>query len=184
MNRAQRILHYVAGRKTPATLHAIAKAVADTETSVRFNTLVAAQLHQLTKAGKLARHGQPLAYTYAATSRTLVDGRKVSGDGRPRTSKRDARNATARKAALRKTQTSAPPTPTMTTPPARRLSYVRAPATPVTGQAETITQFLARGGRIQRLAHGDCSQPLRCNPHQEQRTAHNDRMAKARRTPA
>lgn len=185
MNRAQRILHYIAGRKTPATLHAIANAVADTESTARFSTLVAAQLNQLTKAGKLARHGQPLAYTYTATSRTLVDGRKVDVEGKPRTTKRDARSGTARKVAVPNAQRSNTASHTPIAPqPTRRLLHARVRTAPASDQTETVAQFLARGGRVQKLANGDCSQPLRCHPQQEPRPAHNDRPARARHTPA
>lgn len=167
MTRAQRILRYIARCKKPAPLHAIAKAVAtpDDARDHRYRTKVAAHLHQLLKADKLTRSGKPMAYTYAANDRTLVDGRKIDRDGLPRTRSQDRRQSRAKtpkpapkKAAKRSAKTAAKPTGL------QRFAITRT-ATGVgsgraAGQRESVEEFLARGGRIQKLANGESSTPL------------------------
>lgn len=160
-SRSQRILHYVANCKKPATLHAIATAVADCETAANFTAQIAAQLHQLTTAKKLKRTGAPRAYLYSATPRTLVDGRKFDSKGKLRDKTRNKPVAPAR------SRTPAPK-PTAATrgaakpAPAQRIAVTRTSTRPprFTGERETVAEFLARGGRIQKLKHGECSSPL------------------------
>jgi hypothetical protein len=46
--------------------------------------------------------------------------------------------------------------------PAQRIAVTRTSTRPprFTGERETVAEFLARGGRIQKLKHGECSSPL------------------------
>lgn len=161
LNRAQRILHFIAGRKKPTSLQQIAKAVADpdAETTARFTTLVAAQLHQLTKNGKVKRAGKPMAYTYAASPRTLLDGRKFDREGKPRV--RKAPPARKPRAPAPKPSAAREPKPARTVDrgrivdPRPRIGPPRR-----TGERETVEEFEARGGRVQKLKPGESSRPM------------------------
>lgn len=168
MTRSQRILRYIARCKKPAPLHAIAKAVAtpDDARDHRYRTKVAAHLHQLLKADKLTRSGKPMAYTYAANDRTLVDGRKIDRNGTPRTRSQERRPSRA--------QVVKPPSKPKAKParakgaaktaPAERFVITRtttgAGSGRAAGQRESVQEFLARGGRIQKLANGATSTPM------------------------
>lgn len=47
--------------------------------------------------------------------------------------------------------------------------------------AEDVAAYLANGGRIQQLGHGESSQPTRSYREEQTRLAHNNRLAKQRR---
>jgi hypothetical protein len=161
MNRAQRILHFVAGRTTAATLSEIVGAAEPAGPYGRFSAIVSAQLHGLVEDGKLARTGQPRAFLYTATATTLRDGRKIDHEGKPRNAVKTAR---ARK----------PPKPATPPPkpaahkaahaiqPSQRIAITRVSvsAPRQKGERETVEEFLARGGRIERLSRGAASRPV------------------------
>jgi hypothetical protein len=161
MNRAQRILHFVAGRTTAATLSEIVGAAEPAGPYGRFSAIVSAQLHGLVEDGKLARTGQPRAFLYAATATTLRDGRKIDHEGKPRNAVKTAR--------ARKPSKPANPVPK---PTARKSAHAIQPSQRIAitrlsvsvprhkGERETVEEFLARGGRIERLSRGAASRPV------------------------
>ena len=169
MNRAQKILRYVASRKQPVDFPSIVRAV-QPGASTATRSLFSAQLHQLAKAGKLKRTGKPMAYSYSATPRTLVDGRTVDANGKPRDKKARQAQPKAPKpkpiARVVKQKPAAKPRPK---PTAAQNFVINTPGKRVLGKdvkaeqsariAADVATFLKRGGRIQKLAMGASSNP-------------------------
>lgn len=189
MSRAQRILQYIAGCTKPATLAEITAAVAVGEPRIdsptRFNVTVAAQLCQLYGGKKVARHGVLGAFTYSATPLTLCDLRRVDRNGKPR--KKSAQKCPKR------AQPKPGPAPIARAVP-RTLGKVIAtqstnqrlaranlgkPVPRRPGERETVEEFLARGGRIQKLAHGESSQPAYVDVRGQDLRAMRKRLQKA-----
>jgi hypothetical protein len=164
MNRAQRILHYVASCQSPASVSQIVDAVAKAETSIpdhaKYSVNVAAQLSEFAKNGKLERSGKYGAYRYTASPIALSDLRKTTRDGKVRNAAKLARAAKPRP--LSRPAAAAPPlkAAARTTPQRLALANIGTPAPRKPGERETVEQFLARGGRVQKLAHGASSQPV------------------------
>lgn len=156
-NRAQRILHFVAGCTQPATLAQIVAAAEPGGDYRRYSTVVSAQLCGLVNDGKLKRIGALRAFTYLPTATTLVDGRAAQPKAKPQpTRKAIKRKPVARKAAPAPVPERKPEQPV---PEVRRFLVAR-PAPRPPGERETVAEFLARGGRIQKLKHGECSGPV------------------------
>lgn len=190
-SRQQRMLHFIAGLGRPATLDEVFAAVAahepDAERSQLANA-VAAQLSQLSKAGKLTRIGVRNAFTYQPTATTLLDGRGRAGRWKQAKAKAPKAPKPARpkpepvaKAAKPKAAAAKPAKPAApATPPPRRVGEFRivdkpAPA-PVPNAnlvrpreaaldsaqiAADVAAFQARGGAVQRLPNGLTSQPTK-----------------------
>jgi hypothetical protein len=172
MSRAQRILQYVAGCTKPATLAEITAAVAIGEprsNHSRASTVnVAAQLCQLYGDKKLARHGvlstAPTRYT--STPITLSDMRKDRSRRQAAHAAQEARKHGAPSQGPLRRSLAVPrilakgDAPQQQTLPQRlgpRQPQQAGTARP--GERETVAEFEARGGRIQKLAHGESSQP-------------------------
>lgn len=164
MNRTQRMLHFIANATKPVTLAEITAAAAIDEPHIeahaRFAVSVAAQLSQLVEKKKITRHGFLGAYTYTPTAIALVDLRKVDRSGMPRTTTQ------VKRAKRPASKPAAKPAPARDSKPvarthAQRLAQANLqPPTPRRpGERETVAEFLARGGRIQKLRHGESSQP-------------------------
>lgn len=153
-NRAQRILHFVAGCTTPATLAQIVAAAEPGGEYRRYSKVVSVQLSGLVNDGKLNRIGTLRAYTYLPTATTLVDGRVARRKVKPQPPRKPIKpKPAARKAAPVRERK--PPRPV---PEARRFLVARPTPRPA-GQRETVEEFEARGGRIQKLKHGESSGP-------------------------
>lgn len=193
-SRAQRILQCVASRPFPCVFDMVFKAVRagepeDVRSNGTLRQAVSAQLKQLVDAKKLRRTGTAGAYLYHATKLTHLDLRRVDTDGMPRTKSRDRRpNAKPRPPAkpvvVRPPQparvVAATPNPSAGKParlPHQRLVIVPVsptPSAPKHPERESVEQFLARGGRIQKLAHGASSdRPL---GYHEQSKAHREKQ--------
>ncbi len=162
MNRTQRILRFVAASKKPVTLPQVAAAVADGDTSPRYQVRIAATLCALHQCGKLERTGAPRAYRYTATARALVDGRKIDASGKPRNKSTQPRPRATRGLGKPK-----PATPAAAKAPRQVMDNQRfvitrggARALRPAGERETVAEFLKRGGRIQKLKPGESSSPL------------------------
>lgn len=146
----------------------------------RMVNLVCIQLSQLMEAGKLRRTGQAMSYRYWPTKLSQLDLRSHDRNGNPKPRKRPAKASTKCK---RKPSLTAKRTPNAPAPP--KLAQVACDASPMArkpkpasqvqvvdrtrksaprpngAHRETVEQFLARGGRIQRVGPNDASQPLR-----------------------
>lgn len=117
--------------------------------------VVCSQLLQLERAGKLRREGQPKAYRYFPTDISLVDkrfGKRTATADAPKRRRRPVLKVPAKRVVPK---------------PASRIGLV--PAKPVpppmrsahpAGPRETVEEFLARGGRVQRLPMGAVAVPL------------------------
>lgn len=177
-SRSQRILQFVAGRPFPSVFEQIHDAVlaGEPKDKVRsagsLRAAVSAQLHQLVTAKKLRRTGTPGAYLYHPTRTTLVDLRTHDEEGNPRVRSHTTRHKHA--AAKRVPKAAAPaarlvaratPRKTPGTRPDHQKFQIVPPAPPPAPtrrvQPETVEEFLARGGRIQRLADGEVAHPLK-----------------------
>jgi hypothetical protein len=165
MNRAQRILHYVASCQSPASVSQIVDAVAKAETSIpdhaKYSVNVAAQLSEFAKNGKLERSGKYGAYRYTASPIALSDLRKTTRDGKVRNAAKLARAAKPRP--LSRPAAAAPPlkAAARTTPQRLALANIGTPAPRKPGERETVEQFLARGGRVQKLPRRELPAGLR-----------------------
>lgn len=156
-NRAQRILHFVAGCTTPATLAQIVAAAEPGGDYRRYSKVVSVQVSGLVNDGKLERIGTLRAFTYLPTATTLVDGRVARRKVKPQPPRQASKHQpAARKAAPARVSKPKPPRPA---PESRRFLVAR-PAPRPPGERETVAEFLARGGRIQKLKHGECSGPV------------------------
>lgn len=180
MSRAQRILQCVASRPFPCVFDMIFKAVRagepeETRNSGSLRAAVSAQLKQLVDAKKLRRTGSAGAYLYHATRLTNVDLRKVDAEGKPRDKSAARRGRKAPAAAPPATTRRTASTARLVSPkaekpahkplPHQHMTIAPAPAPPTQPiraavQRESVEEFLARGGRIQRLANGVVSKPL------------------------
>lgn len=180
MSRAQRILQCVAERPFPSLFDHIFKAVqagepAEKRTSGSLRAAVSAQLQQLVLAKKLRRTGSAGAYLYHATRLTNVDLRKVDAEGKPRDKSAGRRGRKAPTTAQQVVAPQATPTARLVAPKAERpahkpqphqhMTIAPAPTPPTqpskpAAKRESVEEFLARGGRIQRLALGEVSRPL------------------------
>lgn len=154
-NRAQRILHFVAGCTEPATLAQIVAAAEPEGDYARYSKVVSVQLSGLVNDGKLMRIGALRAFTYLPTATTLVDGRAARRKVQPQ----PARKASKRKPVARKAAPVPAPKPQRPVPETRRFLVARPGPRPA-GVRETVEEFEARGGRIQQLKHGECSGPV------------------------
>jgi hypothetical protein len=137
--------------------------------------LMAATLSTLVKQRKLRRADVAGVTRYYATDTTLVDGRAAANAVGKRRKPRAARSTEAVAVAKRQADRShavakakppkAVPESADTRPPLQRFCATQpAPAlrpTKPTDDAETVDQFLARGGRIDVLATGAVSRPLK-----------------------
>lgn len=158
MSRARRILQYLVAHPGSG-LVAIADAVEPGNRAARRG--IAAQIHQLASDGRIARSGAHRKTVYTATANALVDRRRVANaksahkrrGPRKATSASDSKPAVPPKAPAGKART---PLDTQL----RRRSAHRP-----TGDVETVAEFTARGGRIERLPHGAVSQPLQFIGH-------------------
>lgn len=175
MSRTQKILAFVAAARTPVDFDAICKAAGIKGSTLR--PTVSTQLGQLVKAGKLKRTGEARNYRYTKTSITLVDRRKVDASGNARNRTQVARNrAPAKKTAAAKVvrqvaakleRAAHKPKPHQhisIPPPAPHITQAPRPA----GRRETVEEFLARGGKIQKLRAGEWSKPLHTDDYHEQ----------------
>lgn len=163
MSRALAICNAVAGAKGWVTFDAICSAVLKRAEKNK-RSLVSAQLGQLVESGKLKRRGVRLAFEYSATKTTLLDLRKVTANGKPRDKTR-ARAETRTHTRPKHAATPKPAPKPQATPQAHQKMTIVKPAMPAPGAPakaprETIEQFLARGGRIQYLKHGESSETL------------------------
>lgn len=164
-NRQQRICAFVArkpGTDIGTILAYLLKSGTETRGRAALIKTVSAQLLQITNAGKLRRTGKPMAYKYWPTAKTLVDQRTVATHRRGR--KKKPAPVQAKPAAVH-----AAPAPKRRPKPSQA-SQIRvapakprldAPIAPRGTPAQTVEQFLAAGGRIQRLQPHEVSQPLR-----------------------
>lgn len=169
LNRSQRILQFVAASKGPVTLAAISSAVAkgepQTENHKRLFALVSANVSVLLTARKLTRVGERGAYLYSTTATAFVDGRRRAerpAKASPEAIPKPVPKATPQPPADRKRKDVLPPptTPEPPPPPRPRSAFVNLGNKPrPAGQRETVEEFEARGGRIQKLAHGESSRP-------------------------
>lgn len=174
MNRSQTILHYVASQKTTAAFDEIFDHVQSglpvKEQKKLKRNAVNALVHQLVVNKKLHRTGKPRNYRYRVTAAAFVDVRRSSSPiarAKPLEKARAAREAAP---APLPPKPVAKPAPAPATPPgARRAAAssrvtglsrpagVTNPAPAPVIAAETVEQFLAKGGRIQYLKPGESS---------------------------
>ncbi len=167
--RSQRVREYIAAHPGGVTLRQIIDA---TEPDCPRNNM-GASLGTLVKLGKLRAEVAHRDTRYHATPTTLIDGR-IAGNA---CGKRRKKPLSACKRTARHRQ----PAPAPAHPPTPRRKPVRAARAPLprlqredprvlpakpAGTAETVAEFQARGGRIQRLANGEVSQPLQYIGHQ------------------
>lgn len=154
--RTQRVREYLATHPKGATLREL---VIHVEPGCKPNNM-AGTVSTLVAAGKL-RSKVVDGYTrYYPTEITLVD-RRADANRRsgPKRSKAGKRARAAPRAAT--------PVPRKAAPAVRPMTRVAAvapfkrPVIDALAGAETIAQYLARGGRIQRLRNGEVSQPLK-----------------------
>lgn len=163
MNRAESIRNYLAGRTKPATIGEIQIGLDELRQAEgldheAFARRIGAQVAQMTKAGKLKRTGLLGSYAYALAA----DGRRDrrARPPSPRTAERKRRKAdraAARAAAPAPVPAPAKPRPldqSLRTPPTRQCRSAREQL------AADVAAFIKAGGRIQRLANGESSQPL------------------------
>lgn len=136
---------------------------------------VSAQLSQQFARRKLRRTGQAMAYRWWPTKLSQVDLRSHTRDGKPKVAKPPTKPAAKRKPApARKVaQVVRYASPMATKPkPASQVQVVdrtrKAAPRPNGVHPETVEQFLARGGRIQRVGPNDAAQPLRFDHSQAQ----------------
>ena len=157
MNRSQAILHAV--HKRPGlSPRQIAAAIGEDWHLVACQ--MSAQLHQLCVAKKLRRTGKPRAFLYYPTDDTLRDlrtGKRMVV--KPTKAKPARKKPAAKPAAPKKPRAAVKPTA------AQQVQVVAKPlappaSTPKATPFETVEQFLARGGRIQRLPDGASATPL------------------------
>lgn len=185
-SRSQRLLAFVAANPG-AQLRAITAHLARLEprrTHDELVQLVAAQLTQQLKAGKLKRTGQPRGYCYWPTEHVLVDLRTVTRDGKPRDTKAKARAP--------KPRPPAPPAPPKAQPvrapsaasqPRALRKRTHTPAVASTGSVSAdVAAFLAAGGRVQKLAMHEASQGLRFDHSLAHMPARRRPVMRARKT--
>lgn len=156
-NRAQRILQFITGSMASVSLSEIAAAVAKDEPQVenykQYALHVSAQLSQMHAAGKVARTGTSGSYRYCAAS---IE-KPAATEAKPSV-KRAARAPAARKPKAA-APPKRPPAPKPTQASRQAFANLRQPAPRLPGERESVAEFEARGGRIQKLAHGESSQP-------------------------
>lgn len=149
-SRAQRLAQYLATHPGGVS----ARQARDYVDPAASMPVIAAQMCQLVIAGKARRTGAAMHTTYFPTPLTLVDKRKTP-------------TRRARKAKAPKPKPTPKPAPKKAARPkpahrqqtqAQRLIFIK-PAR-LTGNRETVAEFLARGGRIQKLKPGEASTPL------------------------
>ena len=158
-NRAQRILHFIAGCKTPATLAQIIAAAEPNGEYRKFSTVVSAQLCGMVNDGKLTRTGKNKAFVYTATATTLLDGRKFDRNGVLIAAPKRTRAKVERKPAAKAT---AAAKPAHRVTDAQRFRIPAAAPKPPRHKSdrETVEEFVKRGGRIEQLQHGESSRPI------------------------
>lgn len=165
LNRTQRILHYIARSKKRVT-HAQCVAIGEPDRPYgEVSAAISAQLCGLVQDGKLTVAGPKGKRTYGPTATTLIDERKVKNPNGPRRPMAEPRP----KAKPKPKPAPRPPKPAAASKPkpapkptsASRQAFanLRPPAPRAPGERESVAEFLARGGRIQKLAHGESSQP-------------------------
>lgn len=182
-SRSQRLLAFVAANPG-AQLKAISIHIAGSEpgrTQDQVLPLVAAQLTQQWKAGKLKRAGQPRGYSYWPTAHTLVDLRTVTREGKPRDTKATSRAPKPKQAAPAKPKPA--PTPRPASQPSAVRKRTRTPAAACTGSVTAdVAAFIAAGGRIQKLAMHEASQGLRFDHSHAHMPAKRRPVMRARKT--
>lgn len=127
--------------------------------------VVCSQLLQLVQAGKLRREGSFKNYRYYPTKLSLVDKRFGPRQGRDAAPKR---RRPALKAATGAAKRYASPLAREPKPASKIAIGVHAPKPPPppraaahpAGAFETVDEFLARGGKVQRLPNGASAHPL------------------------
>lgn len=153
----------------------------------RMVNLVCIQLSNLLEAGKVRRTGQPMHYRYWPTKLSQLDLRSHDRNGNPKPRKRPAK---APAKISRKPSSTTKRTPDVQATP--KAAQVERDASPMASKPkpasqvqvvdrtrkaaqrtngvhrETVEQFLARGGRIQRVGPNDAAQPLRFDHSQAQ----------------
>lgn len=129
---------------------------------------ISALLVQCWQRGKLHRTGKGRAYRYYPTDKTCIDQRSVRN--KPSAAAARKRQATREARAKKKAQRQAQPPPAKTPPaakPSNPLAFrIVEPARPkpqaaTARKAETVADFLAAGGQIQRLPPHFSANPLR-----------------------
>lgn len=128
-------------------------------------TRICALLQQSCNRGKLSRTGSPRHWRYFPTAITAQDQRKArnkpdAASKRKRDATREARAAKKAGAPKPLPERRQPPKPTA----AQQVQVVAPPrpkASHHAGGTETVAEFEARGGQIQRLPFGHCNNDLR-----------------------
>lgn len=181
MSRARKMLEFLAA--TPgANLRQVTEAAGMDPDSGRDRNLVAVQLSQLQVVGKVTRSGKRGSMRYHSVSGSLaVDGKRKKPAPAPKATDKPARyRAPADAVAQRKAPTPPPAPPAaplrdrpLPPKPAAdhhsRESMIRCFQSPPKRGSELtsdqiaadVAEFLRRGGRIQQLANGAASKPLR-----------------------
>jgi hypothetical protein len=181
-NRTQRILRYIARSKKPVT-HAKCVAIGEPDRPYHeVSPAIAAQLCSLAQAGKLKRFGKPRHHTYGPTPTTLIDERKAKNPNGPRRSTAEARPKAKAKPAPRPPKPTAAPKPKLAAKPAsasrQAFANLRPPVTRAPGQRETVAEFEARGGVVQKLGHGESSQSAYIDVREQDLRAMRTRLQK------
>jgi hypothetical protein len=183
--RNQRICAFVASLGRTASHDEVVAALRPHEPTLgrKLNTVVSAHLHQLVLTGKLKRTGRARHYRYGPTAHTLVDRRLGAAVPAPKP-RRTPQAATPapqpqpRVAPSTRTLAAAAPTTTTRRPGEFQITRPHAPPPVVVVPnpalakpqrtvldsdqiAADIAAFEARGGHVERLAHGASSKPLR-----------------------
>lgn len=160
MSRTQRILAWLIANPAGGKFRELLEAI---EPDCK-RTIFAAQVQQLCRVKKIVATGAPRHQVYTAGPKALIDGRTAANaakKGKRRTAKPVGRAASPGAAAP---QSSGRPADATTAKPRMRMDTIArrrlAPAGIRRGTAETVDQFIARGGRVERLAMGAVSQPL------------------------
>ena len=158
-NRSQRILHFIANQTEPVTLQQIIAAAEPGQASKKIAMAVSAYMCHLVTDGKVERAGKPRAFTYTRTEITLRDLRKIDREGKVRTRSKDRRPP---KPAAKPAKAATAPKPKgkHVISSAQRIVIQRPRTQRAPGEPETVAEFLKRGGRIQKLKHGESSRPL------------------------
>jgi hypothetical protein len=181
-SRAQQILRFLADLGRAAKLDEIVEGIAGAEPKMsrHLSTMVAAQLGQLHNAGKLERFGTRCNFAYRPTAEALIDRRKTRTPAATATASQSMSVAKPKPPEVAKAKAprrkDAAPTPQAKRPgefriidrpaplviPNANLTRPREAALDSSRIAADVAAFQARGGRVERLANGQTSQPTKC----------------------
>jgi hypothetical protein len=146
-NRTQRMLQFICEQKVPVSLRRVVESVASPSDNItRLTVAVAGQLLQQVQRKKLNRSGVAGDFRYSTNELTFLDLRSLP---------RPKRASVPHKPRAPKPKPTPKPPVRVTEP--RTVTSTLPPRKP--GERETVEQFLARGGRVQQLAHGESSRP-------------------------